>query len=129
MSNDKRTTIYLPRPLAERLQRFKGEVNVSEVAARALEVEVAALEEAEQSEAFNRGVVAAVRHFVAAVRHFKDMPLLVQSQNFAIPPDIEAELATEPAHIQEGFKAGWQDTVEVYLQRGRPLTAGPVVSR
>lgn len=122
MSNDKRTTIYLPRPLAERLQRFKGEVNVSEVAARALEVEVAALEEAEQSEAFNRGVVA-------AVRHFKDMPLLVQSQNFAIPPDIEAELATEPAHIQEGFKAGWQDTVEVYLQRGRPLTAGPVVSR
>lgn len=122
MSNDKRTTIYLPRPLAERLQRFKGEVNVSEVAARALEVEVAALEEAEQSEAFNRSVVA-------AVRHFKDMPLLVQSQNFAIPPDIEAELATEPAHIQEGFKAGWQDTVEVYLQRGRPLTAGPVVSR
>lgn len=113
MSNDKRTTIYLPRQLAERLQRFKGEVNMSEVAARALEVEVAALEEAEKHEAFNRGVVA-------AVRHFKDMPLLVQSQNFAIPPDIEAELATEPAHIQEGFKAGWQDTVEVYLQRGRP---------
>lgn len=111
MSDDKatRTTIYLPADLAKRARRFKGRLSVSDVARDALEREVARLEEAERADAFDRGLLA-------AMKLFRDAPLL-SGENLDIPPDVANKLAKEPPHVQEGFRAGWHDAVATLAAR------------
>lgn len=97
----KKQTIYMPGQLAERIERFKDRINISQECVTALEIAVSRIEAEE-----------GVQYGKSKVFEYAQDPLTIsevkRTGKISLPTPLQAELENSSPSWREGVMNGWQ---------------------